>query len=149
VAAGGLPERNPLLMQIYADVTNREFAMVRSAQACALGSAMHGAVAAGTLAGGYRDIFAAAEKMGGLKETVYKPIPGNVKLYNLLYADYQRLYEYFGRGENDVMKRLKAFKRAWVTGSKIVLPADRGAAKKAGKPAKKPANRKAKRNKRR
>ena len=137
VAAGGLPERNPLLMQIYADVTNREFAMVRSAQACALGSAMHGAVAAGTLAGGYRDIFAAAEKMGGLKETVYKPIPGNVKLYNLLYADYQRLYDYFGRGTNDVMKRLKAFKRAWVTGSKIALPKDRGAAKKARRTGKK------------
>jgi L-ribulokinase len=147
VAAGGLPERNPLLMQIYADVTNREFAMVRSAQACALGSAMHGAVAAGVQAGGYRDIFQAAAKMGGLKEKVYKPIPENVKLYNQLYADYQRLYDYFGRGTNDVMKRLKAFKRAYATGSKIVLPADRGAAKKkAGKPiAKKQAKGKKKR----
>jgi L-ribulokinase len=129
VAAGGLPERNPLLMQIYADVTNREFSIVRSAQACALGSAMHGAVAAGTVAGGYRDIFQAAQKMGGLKETVYRPIAANVKVYNLLYQEYQRLYTYFGRGENDVMKRLKALKRAVVTGGKIELPKDRGLAK--------------------
>jgi hypothetical protein len=110
---------------------------------------MHGAVAAGTLAGGYRDIFAAAEKMGGLKETVYKPIPENVKLYDLLYADYQRLYEYFGRGANDVMKRLKAFKRAWVTGSRIVLPTDRGTARKAKRSARKPAKKTAKRKKKR
>ena len=64
VAAGGLPEKNDMLMQIYADVTNREFRIVRSAQAPALGSAMHGAVAAGEAAGGYADIFAASRKDG-------------------------------------------------------------------------------------
>ena len=57
VAAGGLPERNQLLMQIYADVTNREYRVVRSALGGALGAAMHGAVAAGSQAGGYSDIF--------------------------------------------------------------------------------------------
>jgi len=129
VAAGGLPEKNPLLMQIYADVTNREFSIVRSPQAPALGSAMHGAVAAGPEAGGYRDIFEAAQKMGGLKDTVYRPIPGNVKVYDILYRDYQRLYTYFGRGENDVMKRLKALKRAVVTGGSVSFPKDRGLAK--------------------
>ena len=137
VAAGGLPEKNPLLMQIYADVTNREFSIVRSTQAPAVGSAMHGAVAAGPEAGGYKDIFQAAQKMGGLKDTVYRPIPENVKVYNVLYKEYQRLYTYFGRGENDVMKRLKALKRAVVTGEKRSLPKDRGLAE--AKPAKRAA----------
>lgn len=111
VAAGGLPERNKLLMQIYADVTNRKLHVVRSAQACALGSAMHAAVAAGPKAGGYKDIFAAARKMGGWKDETYTPIRRNVAVYDRLYADYKLLYDYFGRGQNDVMKRLRAIKR--------------------------------------
>ncbi len=111
VAAGGLPEKNTMLMQIYADVTNREYSIVKSAQAPALGAAMHGAVAAGPEAGGYADIFAASEKMGGLKDVVYRPIPENVALYDRLYTEYSRLYDYFGRGENDVMKRLRALRR--------------------------------------
>lgn len=115
VAAGGLPERNRLLMQIYADVTNREYRIIRSALGGALGAAMHGAVAAGAAAGGYADIFAAAQAMGGLKDEVYQPIPENVAVYDQLYADYSTLYSYFGRGENDVMKRLRALRRAALT----------------------------------
>jgi L-ribulokinase len=115
VAAGGLPERNRLLMQIYADVTNREFRIIESALGGALGAAMHGAVAAGAAAGGYADIFTAAQAMGGLKDEVYRPIPENVAVYEQLYADYSTLYSYFGRGENDVMKRLRALRRAALT----------------------------------
>lgn len=111
VAAGGLPDRNPLLMQIFADVTNREYRVIRSALGGALGSAMHGAVAAGEAAGGYQDIFAAEKQMGGLKDVVYRPIAENVKVYDQLYADYSTLYTYFGRGKNDVMKRLRALRR--------------------------------------
>jgi L-ribulokinase len=103
VAAGGLPEKNKLLMQIYADVTGREFKLAGSSQAPALGSAMHAAVAAGV----YPDIDAAAEKMGKLKDEVVRPIPENQAIYNQLYAEYKTLYNYFGRGQNDVMKRLK------------------------------------------
>lgn len=112
VAAGGLPERNRLLMQIYADVTGHEIGIVRSGQAPALGAAMHGAVAAGAAAGGYDDIAAAARHMGGLRAETYRPIPEHVALYNRLYADYKTLYDYFGRGQNDVMKRLRALRRA-------------------------------------
>ncbi len=112
VAAGGLPERNRLLMQIYADVTNREYRIIKSALGGALGAAMHGAVAAGEAAGGYADIFAASKKMGGLKDEVYRPIPENVAVYDKLYTEYSTLYSYFGRGENDVMKRLRALRRA-------------------------------------
>ena len=106
VAAGGLPEKNALLRQIYADVTGRAFKLSGSAQAPALGSAMHAAVAAGI----YPDIQAAADKMGKLKDEVVTPIPENQAVYDKLYAEYRTLYDYFGRGTNDVMKRLKAIK---------------------------------------
>ncbi|MCK6576487.1 MAG: ribulokinase [Anaerolineae bacterium] len=103
VAAGGLPEKNALLRQIYADVTGRTLKLSGSAQAPALGAAMHAAVAAGV----YPDIHAAAEKMGKLKDEVVTPIPENQQVYDALYAEYKTLYGYFGRGANDVMKRLK------------------------------------------
>jgi len=108
VAAGGLPEKNKLLVQIYADVTGRSLRLAGSPQAPALGSAMHAAVAAGI----YPNIEAAAEKMGKLKAEVVHPIAENTAVYDQLYADYRILYDYFGRGANDVMKRLKATRRA-------------------------------------
>lgn len=107
VAAGGLPEKNALLRQIYADVTGRSFKLAGSAQAPALGSAMHAAVAAGV----YPNIQAAADAMGKLKDEVVQPIAANKVVYDQLYADYKTLYDYFGRGANDVMKRLKKIKR--------------------------------------
>jgi L-ribulokinase len=110
IAAGGLPERNKMLMQIYADVTGRTFKVVGAEQAPAVGAAMHGAVAAGADAGGYADIVEAAEHMAALKDVVYEPIPENKAVYDKLYADYVTLYDTFGRGENDVMKRLLAIR---------------------------------------
>ncbi len=107
IAAGGLPERNKLLMQIYADVTGRPLKLAGSPQAPAVGSAMHAAVAAGV----YPNIEAAAQKMGSLKDEVVTPIAENQRIYDQLYADYRTLYDYFGRGQNDVMKRLKWLKR--------------------------------------
>nr|WP_236838513.1 ribulokinase [Caldalkalibacillus salinus] len=109
-ACGGLPQQNELLMQIYADVTNREIKVAASKQTPALGAAMFGAVAAGEEEGGYRNITEAAKRMGRVKEETYKPIPENVAIYEKLYQEYTRLHDYFGRGENDIMKRLKALK---------------------------------------
>ena len=103
VAAGGLPEKNKLLMQIYSDVTGREFRIIGSAQGPALGSAMHAAVAAGA----YPDIQAAAKAMGKLKDEVFKPIAAHQAVYDQLFAEYVTLYDYFGRGQNDVMKHLR------------------------------------------
>ena len=108
VAAGGLPEKNTLLCQIYADVTGRAIKLAGSAQAPALGSAMHAAVAAGI----YPDIQSAADKMGKLKDAPVKPIPQNQALYNRLFAEYKKLYDYFGRGANDAMKTLKTLRHA-------------------------------------
>jgi L-ribulokinase len=110
VACGGLPEKNKLLMQIYADVTGREMKVTASKQTPALGSAMFGAVAAGKSVGGYDTIFEAARYMSHLKAEVYKPKKKNTKVYDRLFAEYLLLHDYFGRGANDVMKRLKKIK---------------------------------------
>ncbi len=106
VAAGGLPEKNALLRQIYADVTGRSLKLAGSAQSPALGSAIHASVAAGV----YPTIAEAAENMGKLKDEVVHPIPENQRIYDQLYAEYRKLYDYFGRGNNNVMKTLKHFR---------------------------------------
>ncbi len=110
VAAGGLPGRNKLLMQIYADVTGRTIKVAGTEQAGAFGSAMFAAVAAGAAAGGYDSIVEAAAHMARLQDVVYTPIPEHEAVYDRLFAEYQLLHDYFGRGANDVMKRLKALK---------------------------------------
>ncbi|GIP57568.1 ribulokinase [Paenibacillus woosongensis] len=111
-ACGGLPQKNRLLMQIYADVTNREIFVADSKQTPALGAAMFAAVAAGKQAGGYDTILDAAERMARVKEETFKPIQENVEIYDRLYQEYSKLHDYFGRGENDVMKRLKSIKKS-------------------------------------
>jgi L-ribulokinase len=110
VACGGLPEKNRLLMQIYADVTGRTFRVAASSQTPALGSAMFGAVAAGSASGGYDTIVEAAERMARVRDEQYVPDPASGAVYDELYAEYRRLHDYFGRGENDVMKSLKAIR---------------------------------------
>ncbi|WP_139991637.1 ribulokinase [Paenibacillus paridis] len=109
-ACGGLPQKNALLMQIYADVTNREIKVAASKQTPALGAAMFGAVAAGAAKGGFDNIVDAAQKMARVREETFKPIPANVAVYEKLYAEYNLLHDYYGRGSNDVMKRLKTIK---------------------------------------
>jgi L-ribulokinase len=111
VACGGLPGRNKLLMQIYADVTGREIKVAGTAQSGALGSAMFAAVAAGKTGGGYDTIFEAAQRMASLQDVVYKPIPAHKAIYDQIYTEYVKLHDHFGRGANDVMKRLKALKQ--------------------------------------
>ena len=68
----------------------------------------------GEAAGGYDDIFTAARAMGRTKNLVYTPDPENAAVYDKLFAEYVKLHDYFGRGANDVMKRLKAIKKAQV-----------------------------------
>jgi L-ribulokinase len=97
-------------MQIYADVAGREIKVSGSTQAPALGSAMFGAVAAGKSKGGYDSIYEAAPVMGKLKDEIFKPNPEAKAVYDKLFDEYVILQDYFGRGENDVMKRLKAIK---------------------------------------
>lgn len=109
-ACGGISWKNKMMMQIYADVTNKPIKISASEQTPALGSAMFGAVAAGSKNGGYDSIFDAAKVMGKVKDEFYTPIPENVEIYQKLYAEFEKLHDYFGRGQNDVMKRLKKIK---------------------------------------
>jgi L-ribulokinase len=96
INCGGIAEKNPLLMQIYADVTGREMKISRSSQTCALGACIAGAVVAGKKAGGYNNFADAQAAMCGLKETSYKPIPENHKVYKQIYVLYRQLHDAFG-----------------------------------------------------
>ena len=112
VACGGLAERNKLLLQIYADVTGREFKEAGSGHTSALGAAMFGAYAAGRAAGGFDSLTDAAKAMAQTKDVTYKPNTQHHATYQKLFAEYRTLHEYFGRGTNDVMKRLREIRNA-------------------------------------
>jgi len=111
VCSGGIAEKNPLLMQIYADVTGCTMQVAGSSQACALGGAISAAVLAGTGKGGHPDFKTAQKAMTSLRDMEYVPIPENKAVYNELYAVYRQLHDAFG-GLNkaadlsDVMKDL-------------------------------------------
>ncbi len=123
VACGGLAEKSPLVMQVYADVTGRSFRVSASDQTPALGSAMFGAVAAGVEAGGPATIADAARSMARLKDIVYEPIPANQAVYDILFHEYVRLHDYFGRGENDVMKVLRGLRARAMAARPVAVPA--------------------------
>ena len=107
IVAGGLL-KNKLLMQIYADVTGLQLSTIGSTQGPALGSAIHAAVAAGA----YPDIRAAAAAMGAAPgERVHSRSRRTWPRYEELFQEYRTLHDYFGRGSNDVMHRLKAIQR--------------------------------------
>jgi L-ribulokinase len=106
-ACGGIPKRNRLLMQIYADITNRKINIADSKQTTALGAAMYAAVAAGKENGGFDTIFEAAEKMARVKEETFVPIPEHVRIYDELYKHYLELHDYFGRERYPIMHSLK------------------------------------------
>jgi L-ribulokinase len=102
VNCGGIAEKNAMLMQIYADVTNRTMKISRSAQTPALGAAMFAAVAAGPKNGGHATVEAAQTAMGGLKEREFTPIQANVKVYEQLFRMYKELHDIFGTRDYSV-----------------------------------------------
>ncbi len=106
-AAGGIAEKSDLIMQIYADVTGREIHISGTAQACAYGSAVLGAVNEN----GYDSLVEASQKMKKLKNISYKPIKENVEAYNELYKTYKTLTEFFGEKESGIMEGLKKYKK--------------------------------------
>jgi L-ribulokinase len=111
VNCGGIAEKNPLVMQIYADVTGRPMKISRSAQTCALGAAIAGAV----VAGAHRDVPSAQKAMTGLKHRVYQPSPKANEVYRRLYPLYRKLHDAFGTPDANgnlyhVMKELLAIR---------------------------------------
>ena len=106
VLSGGIPAKNKMLVQIYADVCNKEIRISGTDQASALGAAILGIAAAPERITGFKNANEAAEKLGKVRDEVYTPNPDNVTVYDKLYQEYKTLHKYFGTGENDVMKRL-------------------------------------------
>jgi L-ribulokinase len=111
-ACGGLPKRNKLLMQIYADVTNMEIRLSDTDLTPAIGAAMFAAVVAGGEAGGYDSIPEAAAHMARLREETVRPIPAHVAIYERLYQEYKRLHDLFGKDADSVMKRVRRMRNA-------------------------------------
>ena len=116
VNCGGIAEKNPVVMQIYADVTGREMKVSRSSQTCALGAAVSAAVAAGPENGGHADFPAAQRAMTGVKDLAYRPIPEHRVVYDRLFPLYRQLHDAFGTrgrqgGMDNIMKDLLDIKQ--------------------------------------
>jgi L-ribulokinase len=105
VATGGIADKNPVLMQIYADITGKEIFVGKSTQAVALGSAMFGALAAGKANGGFDSIEATANHLGGIRDKSYQPNMEKKVIYDQLYHKYQLLHDFFGIDHKNEFKR--------------------------------------------
>jgi L-ribulokinase len=107
-ACGGLATKNPLLMQIYADILQRPIKIGGAEQASAFGAAMFASVAANL----HGHIHAAARRMAPKAIKTYRPNPRNKRPYEVLFAQYNRLHDWFGRDAESVMKKLLDFRQA-------------------------------------
>lgn len=111
VMSGGIPLKNPMLVQVYSDILNREITVCQTTQSGALGAAMLGIAAAPSAITGCNGLIEIAEKLGRHGDTVYKPNVENKEAYDQLYQEYKTLLDYFGKGANDVMKRLNKLRK--------------------------------------
>ncbi|HEY0776433.1 MAG TPA: FGGY-family carbohydrate kinase, partial [Gemmatirosa sp.] len=142
VNCGGIAEKNPFIMQIYADVMGRPVQISRSAQTCALGSAVAGAVVAGAETGGHADFGAATAAMTGIRPEVFTPIPAHQAVYDRLYGLYRRLHDAFGLpngsgpdgGMYGVMKELLDVRDAALRGAGAEARTDARLAREEGSP---------------
>ncbi|CAL9369749.1 Ribulokinase [Nocardiopsis dassonvillei] len=105
---GGGMVRNPFVLQVYADVLGRPLRVVASEHSCAVGAAIHAAVAAGA----HPDIHAASAAMGGVREGTVDPDPVRAAAYDGLFALYTELHDHFGRGGSRSLHRLRALRNA-------------------------------------
>jgi len=117
ICAGGIAEKNSMLMQIYADVTGSDMLVSGSSQACALGSAIGAAV----VAGAYPDFKSAQAAMTSVKDVVYKPVPDNHAAYSELFRLYRKIHDAFGGVDSQanlgsVMKELLQIKERQTKG---------------------------------
>jgi L-ribulokinase len=111
VCCGGIADKSPFVMQIYADVCNRPIKLSRSAQTCALGAAIMGSVAGGA----HPDVATAVQAMTGTKDQIYTPNPDATRTYGRLFALYRDLHDAFGNTGrthdlHSVMKELLAIR---------------------------------------
>ena len=111
VATGGLADRSPLLLQIYADITQRPIRLATSGNASALGASILGALVAGQQIGGYASLGAAVKNMAHLETETVAPNPAVERQYDRLYHEYLELHDHFGRDGTAVMSRLRQLRR--------------------------------------
>lgn len=109
-ACGGLPKKNKLLMQIYADVLKREIKVADAEQIVALGAAIYAAAAAGKNQGGYDSLEEAAAHMAKTAGTIISPSKENSDVYEQLYQYYLQIHDFFGRSQLTIMHGLKALR---------------------------------------
>jgi L-ribulokinase len=101
--SGGIALKDEMMMQIFADVLGRDMLISSAKQSGAYGSAVRATVSAKIC----KDIFEAAGRFEKPIAKTYTPIAENIALYQKLYEEYKALHDYFGKGGNEVMKRLK------------------------------------------
>lgn len=111
VACGGIAEKSPLLMQLFADSTGTPVSVPASPQVPARGSALFGAVAAGAEAGGFASVREAATALRPGTARTYRPSPASVSTYEAVYAVWKGLHDMLGRSERDWLHELKRLKR--------------------------------------
>lgn len=124
INCGGISGKNPMAMQIYADIMGRPLQIARSGQACALGAAIAGAAVAGSKVGGYDGVNEAMVHMAGVLDDKYLPNAANVAVYDRLYAIYTCLHDSFGTREYSanlhwVMKDLLDIRDSVITGDYV------------------------------
>jgi L-ribulokinase len=105
--SGGIPQQNPLVMQIYADVIGKPIILASSHQASALGAAILGAIAAGSERGGYDSFFEAVNHMTAESNKIFVPNMTNHSIYKKIYNMYLKMHDYFGRENPVLMKELR------------------------------------------
>ena len=111
VFGGGIPLKNPMLVQVYSDILNREIMVCQAEQSGSLGAAMLGIAAAPSEVTGYQNLTEIVEKLSKRGDVAYRPNPENKEVYDKLFEEYKTLLEYFGKGANDVMKRLNKMRQ--------------------------------------
>lgn len=107
---GGIPTKNPWLVQAYADVLGLPVTVLEDSVSATLGSAITAAVAAGTEMGGYATLADATAAMATKRIKAYSPNPLRTVVYEQLYREYVRLHDYLGIGNESIMKQLRRIK---------------------------------------
>lgn len=117
INCGGIAEKNPLVMQIYADIIGRPMAVAQSPQTVALGAAIMGGAAAAKKEVGFETVESIQKRVCHIKDRVYYPDSTAQKNYHRLYQLYLSLHDGFGVKNNQInmysiMKELMEIKKA-------------------------------------
>lgn len=103
-ACGGIPKKNGLLMEIYANILNKKITVIDSEYAPAIGAAILGAICGGA----HPDFNSAIEAM---KEPVLyqvEPDPQQVRIYKKLFSAYKELHDLHGYKKARIMRNVSA-----------------------------------------